>query len=262
MFSFVVTLFSASCSKDNTILDGETRILLIGNSFSEDALGNYFAELSKNAGKTFVVGILYIGGGSLEDHVKAMRENKTVKYREFNQDYTGKTLKLSLLSALNRQDWTYVSVQQHSSKSGIYLSYHPYLNELLSVIENNTRANKIIHQTWSYEAPLIESLTEYDHSSFVMFDSIANVTDLLSKEYGLKVVPCGETIDHFRKLSDNMALTTDGKHLNRYGKYIAAYAWYAAIFRESLYNHMYYPQELDSSFVNKAKDAVVLSLKE
>ena len=44
------------------------RILAIGNSFSEDAVDQYFHEICAAAGKRVVVGDLYIPGCPLERH--------------------------------------------------------------------------------------------------------------------------------------------------------------------------------------------------
>ena len=45
------------------------RILAVGNSFSEDAIDQYFHELCEAAGKRVIIGNLYIGGCSLERHL-------------------------------------------------------------------------------------------------------------------------------------------------------------------------------------------------
>ncbi len=251
---FSIFTLHSSCSKDELSLEGKTKILLIGNSFSEDAISKHFAELSKSAGETVVLGSLFISGGSLENHALAMRNNTRLKYREFNEEYSEITLKLNLTSALKRHDWKYVSIQQHSKNSGVYSSYSPFLKELVNVIDLHTNATIILHQTWSYESPLIENENLYKNNSFVMFDSIYNTTSRLAEENNLKLIRTGEVINSYRKLDPNVVLTTDGKHLNRYGKYIAAFTWYSSIFNNN--NHRYFPAGYDPEFLNTVNNLV------
>jgi len=52
------------------------KVLAIGNSFSEDAIENYLYDLAKTSNKKMVIGNLYIGGASLELHVKNATDDK------------------------------------------------------------------------------------------------------------------------------------------------------------------------------------------
>src|SRR5690606_7557061 len=57
-------------SKDRVI-----KILAIGNSFSEDAIENYLYDLAKASGRKVMIGNMYIGGSSLENHWTNASEN-------------------------------------------------------------------------------------------------------------------------------------------------------------------------------------------
>lgn len=46
------------------------RILAIGNSFSQDAVEQYLHELAEAEGISTIIGNMFIGGCSLERHVK------------------------------------------------------------------------------------------------------------------------------------------------------------------------------------------------
>lgn len=63
------------------------RILAIGNSFSQDAVEQYLHELAEAEGISTIIGNMFIGGCSLERHVKNARENAPAyAYRKIGTD--------------------------------------------------------------------------------------------------------------------------------------------------------------------------------
>ena len=63
------------------------RILAIGNSFSQDAVEQYLHELAEAEGISTIIGNMFIGGCSLERHVKTARENAPAyAYRKIGTD--------------------------------------------------------------------------------------------------------------------------------------------------------------------------------
>ena len=63
------------------------RILAIGNSFSQDAVEQYLHELAEAEGISTIIGNMFIGGCSLERHVKNARENAPAyAYRKLGTD--------------------------------------------------------------------------------------------------------------------------------------------------------------------------------
>ena len=63
------------------------RILAVGNSFSEDAIDQYFHELCEAAGKRVIIGNLYIGGCSLERHLlNARTDSAAYRFRRIGHD--------------------------------------------------------------------------------------------------------------------------------------------------------------------------------
>ena len=56
------------------------KILAIGNSFSQDAVEQYLHELAEADGISTIIGNMYIGGCSLERHVKNARANDSAYY--------------------------------------------------------------------------------------------------------------------------------------------------------------------------------------
>lgn len=104
---------------------GVVRILAIGNSFSEDAVDQYFHEICAAAGKKVVVGDLYIPGCPLErHHLNALADSAAYRFRRIGLD--GATITASpvkLGTALASDEWDFVSFQQSSPLSGLYSSY-------------------------------------------------------------------------------------------------------------------------------------------
>ena len=103
------------------------RILAIGNSFSQDAVEQYFFELAEDAGIPVIVGNAYIGGCSLERHVlNSMADKADYAYRKVGKDGSGERKEYpgrTLAEIISDEPWDYVSLQQASPLSGIYESY-------------------------------------------------------------------------------------------------------------------------------------------
>ena len=101
------------------------RILAIGNSFSQDAVEQYLHELAEAEGISTIIGNMFIGGCSLERHVKNARDNAPAyAYRKIGTDGKKREKgKMSLETVLADEDWDYVSLQQASPFSGMYETY-------------------------------------------------------------------------------------------------------------------------------------------
>lgn len=71
LFLLLALLLSSSGGLQAKATDADTlRVLAIGNSFSQDAVEQYLHELGKSEGYIMIIGNMYIGGCSLERHVK------------------------------------------------------------------------------------------------------------------------------------------------------------------------------------------------
>jgi len=91
------------------------RILAIGNSFSQDAVEQYLHELAEAEGISTIIGNMFIGGCSLERHVKNARDNAPAyAYRKIGTDGKKRErvrclwkrclqMKTGITSACNRQ---------------------------------------------------------------------------------------------------------------------------------------------------------------
>ena len=62
------------------VVNGLTRVLTIGNSFSQDAVEQYLYELAEAAGQDLVIGSMVIGGCDLDKHWTNMQNDNCLLY--------------------------------------------------------------------------------------------------------------------------------------------------------------------------------------
>lgn len=125
------------------------RILSIGNSFSEDAT-TYLSRAAANQGISIHTENLYIGGCSLKQHYNNMISGEKAYELQINGESAGKYI--SVNEMLENDSWDIITVQQASHFSAYYVSFQPYLSELVKFIRKKQPDAKVfIHQTWAYE---------------------------------------------------------------------------------------------------------------
>ena len=231
-----------------------SKILAIGNSFSQDAVEQYLHELAEADGIQTIIGNLFIGGCSLERHVKNARENAPVyAYRKVGID--GKKVEqknVSIEQALADEEWDYVSLQQASPLSGKYETYVASLPELKAYVKArlSKKTKLMLHQTWAYAADSKHSgFKNYNRDQMTMYDSITNTVKKTSKMSKIKIViPVGTAIQNARTSFVGDHMTRDGHHLDvKIGRYTAACTWYERIFKRNVIGNSYAPKGLDDA---------------
>lgn len=216
--------------------DGIIRILAIGNSFSQDAIENYLHQLADASGKKTIIGNMYIGGCTLEQHFNNVKDNLSAySYRKIGVDGVKVTKeKVSLETALKDEKWDYVSLQQGSPLSGKYETYTPYLGELVKYVKSLTPSDvKLVwHQTWAYATGCAHSgFAYYDKDQMKMYKAIVEAARQAVKDYGFDIlVPVGTAVQNARTTFIGDRMNRDGQHLNvYYGRYTAACTWLEAV---------------------------------
>ncbi len=213
------------------------RILAIGNSFSQDAIEQNLYELAKAEGIPVIIGNAYIGGCSLERHVKNSRSGEgAYAYRKIGGDGIKKEAeKVSLQDIVDDENWDYVSLQQASSLSGQIETYEPWLTELYGYVKSRVgkKTRIIFHQTWAYSCDSDhKGFANYDRDQMKMYLSIVGASRKAARLVGIKtIVPSGTAVQNARTsfIGDNM--TRDGYHLDlKWGRYTAACAWFEKLF--------------------------------
>lgn len=230
-----------------------TKILAIGNSYSRDAVEQNLHELAAAANQRCIIGNLCIGGCSLAKHIANIRaDSGAYEYHKIGLDGTMTAIDgMSISSALKDEEWDYVSLQQASGLSGVYSTYRQSLPELLSYLHEHTKkeCQLIWHQTWAY-APKCshDDFVRYNRDTMKMYHAIVDASYKAAHEFGFAVVvPSGTAIQNARDTRLGDDLTCDGFHLDPIvGRYVAACAWYEAIFGTSVMENSFKPMEMSA----------------
>ena len=244
------------------------RILAIGNSFSQDAVEQYLHELAEAEGISTIIGNMFIGGCSLERHVKNARDNAPAyAYRKIGP--AGKKRekgKMSLETVLADEDWDYVSLQQASPFSGMYETYEASLPELIEYVKARLpkKTKLMLHQTWAYASTSRHSgFKNYNCNQLTMYQAIADAVKKAAKANKIKIViPSGTAIQNARTSFIGDHLNRDGYHLDvKIGRYTAACTWFERIFKHNVVGNPYTPEGLDEARKAVAQKAAHAAVK-
>ena len=244
------------------------RILAIGNSFSQDAVEQYLHELAEAEGISTIIGNMFIGGCSLERHVKNARDNAPAyAYRKIGTDGKKREKgKMSLETVLADEDWDYVSLQQASPFSGMYETYEASLPELIEYVKARLpkKTKLMLHQTWAYASTSRHSgFKNYNCNQLTMYQAIADAVKKADKANKIKIViPSGTAIQNARTSFIGDHLNRDGYHLDvKIGRYTAACTWFERIFKHNVVGNPYAPEGLDEARKAVAQKAAHAAVK-
>lgn len=246
VFVVIVTIFGFLCGNAASGITNypipqqpdTLRILGVGNSFTDDGM-MYLPNLLASAGiHNVVLGRLYIGGCSLERHVKEYDNSSSnyIYYKSTKNRWTTVSKRATLLDGLLDEKWDVIVVQQASGLSGVYGSIQPWLDKLLEIIRFNCRnAGACIawQQTWAYASTSKHAdFVKYSGNQMTMYQSIMTTNEKIIDTTPIDVViPTGTAIQNLRAaIYDAKEMTRDGYHLNyKMGRYTAACTWFQAL---------------------------------
>ena len=207
-------------------------LLAVGNSFSVDAMKNHLFPMLKAAGcQDIRLGILYIGGGSLDSHYDAIRLDRAkYEYHETTDGNWTVTPEYKASTAFALTDWDIVTLQQVSGHSGRGISYEN-LDALVDLIRPQIGDAKMHWQmTWAYQQNSTHSdFGYYNKDQARMYKSIIRATNdkIVNNPDFVGIIPSGTSIQNLRTSSLGDTLTADGYHLkDTYGDYTAALTWF------------------------------------
>ncbi len=224
-----------------------TKILAIGNSFSQDAT-NYLHDMAKCGGKETKVVNLLIPGCSLKTHWEMVESQHPGYVYELNGKDTGRML--SVGEALAEEDWDFVTLQQASHDSGFIETYFPYIVKLSDYVRQCVPgAKQLIHQTWAYEhGSTHEAFPKYECSQARMYEALKQAYGEVAGTLGLEQIPCGEVIQRIRGekgfvvLNGGQSLCRDRFHMDLiYGRYATAAVWYEKLLRGNCLENAFVP---------------------
>ncbi len=239
-----------SAVKQNWADDGKLKILAIGNSFSDDAM-EYVYQVAKDAGiESITLGNMYIGGCTLATHLDNAKNNKGAYTYRINTSGTWSSSNgVSIKTAVESDDWDFITFQQASGYSGIADTYDD-LMALINIVEPlNPSARLAWHMTWAYkEGSTHSDFPKYDRNQMTMYNAIVNAvnTKILTNDKIEIIIPSGTSIQNIRTsfIGDT---TRDGYHLSYgIGRYIASMTYVKALTGLSIDNSVTTPDDVDS----------------
>lgn len=221
------------------------RILGVGNSFTDDGM-MYLPDLLEAAGiRNVVLGRLYYPGCSLEQHCRFDADDapQYIYYKSEANRWETVSERATLRQAVGDERWDVLVLQQASHYSGLYYSYHPFLERLIERVRlhcPNAGACVAWQMTWAYSADSShDGFARYDRDTRRMYEAIVDAVRRVTAECGIGVViPTGTAIENLRAGSSDDApkgFTRDGYHLDYgCGRYTAACTWFQALVAPSL----------------------------
>ncbi len=241
--------------------DGALKILCIGNSFSVDSM-EYVYQVAEAAGvEEIVLGNLYIGGCSLATHLSnATNDNGAYTYYKNTSGTWSSTGGYKISTAVQSDDWDFISLQQVSGYSGVSDSYGD-LEALINIVEPlNPSARLVWHMTWAYQSDSSHGdFSKYDKDQMTMYNAIVNAVqaNVVTNEKIEIIIPAGTAIQNVRTSYVGDTLTRDGYHLTTdYGRYIGSLTFVHALTGLSIDNMTYAPSGVTENRILVAVEAV------
>ena len=265
-----ITTAASSCGSNKNV-PKTLKILAIGNSFSVDAM-EYVYQIAESAGvEEIVLGNLYIGGCSLERHLKNSKEGicDYKYYKNTNGTWTT-TEYYSIEGGIKDEDWDVITLQQSSGVSGIASSYENNLTELIDFVNSektNKNAKLFWHMTWAYQQDSTHSsFPKYNSDQLEMYNMIVKTVQenvMVLKEID-GIIPNATAIQNARTGFLGDTLTRDGYHLDKeIGRYIAGLCYFAAITGVDISDIDYVPTKKVTEKMRKlATSSVMDAVKE
>ena len=259
-----------------------TKILCIGNSFSEDATTLLNPMLTSYGIDSLVVN-LFIGGCSLEQHWENIEHAKK-EYLYMKNGvgiYPGNPhgRMVSINEMILEEDWDVIVIQQSSILSGKVDSFFPDIELIFDFIKKQMKntSKLYLHQPWSWESTFKwESKFEgenlfklyYENKDDVMFRKIKDAYSKVSQQLILPIIPSGDLIHFLRSfpefdfLKEGISLCRDGLHMDEIlGRYALSSLWASCLFNVDLKENMFYPSNItiaQKDIIDKIRELCVL----
>ena len=229
-------------------------ILSVGNSFSVDAMQNHLYPMLQAAGcKEIRLGILYVGGATLETHYENIRLDRAkYDYYETTNGTWTTTAEYKASTAFALTDWDIVTLQQASGDSGRPITYEN-LDAIVDLIRPQIGDAKMYWQmTWAYQADSTHSaFGNYNKNQTRMYRAIVDAMKrkIVDNPDFVGYMPTGTAIQNLRTSSLGDTLTADGYHLkDTYGDYTAALTWFCTLTGKNAFSVSYRPASIVDHF--------------
>ena len=246
------------------------RVLIIGNSYSDDTIALAY-QAAKSAGiKEVEVADLYFGGCTIEKHLNFATNNRSEYiFRYFDKDNLTHNVdstsydKVTMEYGIKYKPWDIIVFQQGSSASGLPEAYAklPQLIDYVKARATNENVRFAFNMTWAYaQSSTNGAFGTYGKNQQTMYNAILNAVQskVVTNREIMAIIPNGTAVQNARTsfIGDN--LTRDKTdHLTRgTGRYIAAMTFITRLTGLSADEITYKPDGLAEAYVNVAKESV------
>ena len=264
---------AASAQSDTTawgtILRRETprqreslRILVIGNSFTVDAVNQNLCELLDEAGIDATIGNLYIGGCTLQRHWKTIAdtsERQKHVYYEITSGGVSKTKGACIEDALRKGPWDWVVFQQGGGQNGFYNTHFPWMDYLKGYIQAFLPAGSYktaFQQSWAYHRSSTRThFEQYGYDQDRMFAMLVEAGEKLTANVDV-VIPTCTAIQNGRytHLGDNFHRDNTSHLELSYGRYTAACTLFEALTGIDVRGFAFHPGSLSADLARLCQE--------
>jgi hypothetical protein len=175
---------------------------------------------------------------------------------ELNGEKTGITI--SILKALESDEWDYVTLQQASALSWKYESYIPFIDELARYVRNHCKKAKIlIHQTWAYQdgSEKLNNLLKFKTSNEMFIELSASYEKVAKRINAYKILPCGKAMQNALKFGIKK-VHRDTYHASLgVGRYLLALVWYKALTGKDISQNSF--NDFDEPISNEERKIII-----
>ncbi len=218
---------------NNPLPTDTLRVLMIGNSFTDDAT-EYLSDIVAKSGidlNTCCVYKLTQGNTTLKNWEENYQNDATKSIIRKGGNLT-MPITDGTVQELLSQDWDVISLQQLSINSADFSTFSPYLDNLISFIKTDC-TNKNVSICWHLTWSLWSGFSKFAPKEQEGWKAIVATTKKMQTMYGINIIiPTGTAIQIARNTDLNTphSLTHDGRHLS-YGvsQYIAACSVYQSL---------------------------------
>ncbi|MBO5313271.1 MAG: DUF4886 domain-containing protein [Clostridia bacterium] len=197
--------------------DGALKVLLIGNSFSQDTCYHSYQAAKAMGIEDVKIANLYIGAGSISDHIYRHKQGATATFQQSTSKGGWETTSATLETAVKSDDWDFIVLQQVSSLSGEAYSFES-VNALIDIVEPLCPSARLgWNMTWAYQSTFDDArFDSYDRDQTKMYQAIVSATKskIATNDRIEIIVPTGTVIQNVRTSYIGDTLTRDGYHLN------------------------------------------------
>ena len=230
------------------------KILAVGNSFSEDAIEQELYGLLNAIGKPIIIGNMYIAGCDLEKHwTMASSDSAAYSYRKIVDGIRSIQSSVSLLTAIQDEEWDYISFQEGAGHHGFTDYIEPYLTNLINYCRTNAKKKDfktIYHSPWAAQTGCTSvKFSYYDYDQAKMYNNIVNATKQIVGSHNFDlVINSMDVIQNGRTSYLGDTFNRDGWHLNKsYGRYAVGCLWFEKLTGICAIGNLYHPATISEN---------------